>query len=433
MNRPQNKTARPRGQRSEDATWFNIHTPIRNEDTGRTSTRVDIYDEIGFWGVTAADFLSALRMVSTNDIDLHLNTPGGEVFDGLAIYNLLDSHPAQVNVYVDSLAASIGSVIAMAGTTIKFAEFSTMMIHEGSGLVIGNSADMAKMAEELDQISQLIAGVYANRAGKTPDYWRDLMRAETWFTSQEAVDAGLGDEVIPAGKRQMPEGAVEIDNRAGVLENINAHWDLSVYINWAGYRERAKEPNQPAIAQDSGLGSVTMTAVPVHHTDTVDKTWDEGPNVKNLPIPIPVSTVKKVYAYYDQSQVDNGEIPKAGCKFPHHQVSADGTPGAANLAACRNGLSRLSSANVPEGDRAGIEKHLRAHMADGEEGQEGPEKEPDNDPDDAKNQLETTAIDGAKPAAVPSAASDSAPVSEPPAAVVMDFAALRRAFGKDAE
>lgn len=159
------------------------------------TVQLDIYDEIGYFGISADAFVQDLRKIEANRIDVHLNTPGGEVFDGIAIYNALKSHNAQVYVQVDSLAASIGSVIAMAGDRIAMAPHSQMMIHDAFGLSIGNAQDMRDLADMLDKQSNNIAGIYADRAGKDIGFWRDQMRQETMYSDQEAVDAGLADVV----------------------------------------------------------------------------------------------------------------------------------------------------------------------------------------------------------------------------------------------
>lgn len=189
------------------ADWYRIENKAETAE-------VYIYDEIGYFGVTANDFVRDLRNISSDKINLHLNTPGGDVFDGIAIFNALKAHKATVNVVVDGLAASAGSFIAMAGDRIAMAPHSKMMIHEAFGLAIGNAEDMAKMAERLDATSENIAAIYAERAGKDAKHWRALMKAETWFTDQEAVTAGLADEV----------GRVIEDDR---LRNF----DLSIFRN----------------------------------------------------------------------------------------------------------------------------------------------------------------------------------------------------------
>lgn len=170
--------------------WYRIENKADEDEA-----TIYIYDEIGLWGLTAADFVRDLQQVKAGKISLHLNTPGGEVFDGIAIHNALRQHKATVHVHVDSLAASIGSVIAMAGDSITMAKHSTLMIHEPFGLAWGDAEEMRKTAEVLDQLGDTIAGIYAERAGGSVRQWRDRMYAETWYTDREAVDAGLADEV----------------------------------------------------------------------------------------------------------------------------------------------------------------------------------------------------------------------------------------------
>lgn len=169
--------------------WYRITAKAGDE------AEVWIYDEIGFWGVTASDFVRELRQVDAAKLTLHLNSPGGDVFDGIAIHTALRDHPATVEVKIDSLAASIASVIAMAGDRVVMSKHATMMIHDPFALAIGDARDMRKMADTLDQLGDTIAGVYAERAGGSVREWRDRMLDETWYTDQTAVDAGLADEV----------------------------------------------------------------------------------------------------------------------------------------------------------------------------------------------------------------------------------------------
>ncbi|MFW5899545.1 MAG: phage major capsid protein, partial [Jiangellaceae bacterium] len=127
--------------------------------------------------------------------DLHVNSPGGLVFDGVAIYSALRNHPATVDVSIDGLAASAASFVAMAGDSIAIEKPAKMMIHDAAGLVIGNAADMLEMATLLDELSDTIADIYAERAGGTAEQWRQRMRDETWFSAQQAVEAGLADQI----------------------------------------------------------------------------------------------------------------------------------------------------------------------------------------------------------------------------------------------
>jgi ATP-dependent protease ClpP protease subunit len=191
---------------------------------------VAIYDEIGWFGITAESFLAELREISASEIALHINSPGGEIFDGIAIHNVLRSHSARVTVYVDSLAASIASVIAMAGDRVIMQPHSQLMIHDGSGLCVGNAADMREMADLLDRQSDNIAAVYAERAGGTVRQWRQRMRDETWYSAAEAVEAGLADEVAKLPRR----------------DDMSNDWDLSMF-RYAG-RAAAPAPSDAAPA-----------------------------------------------------------------------------------------------------------------------------------------------------------------------------------------
>jgi ATP-dependent Clp endopeptidase proteolytic subunit ClpP len=158
---------------------------------------VEIYDEIGYFGITAADFTRDLSAVKAKTLNLRINSPGGSVFDGLTIYNRLREHPATVHVTVDGVAASIASVIAMAGDTIEMGRGSQMMIHNPSGLVMGQAGDMREMADLLDKLARdSIADVYAAKGGKDAAHWLSLMAAETWLSAREAVEAGLADSVL---------------------------------------------------------------------------------------------------------------------------------------------------------------------------------------------------------------------------------------------
>jgi len=226
------RTARPRAQLRQGRTdWYRITNTV----SGGTAT-VHIYDEIGYWGVTAAEFVAELSQVTASAIDVHLNSPGGEIFDGIAIMNALRSHPATVTTYVDSLAASIASVIAMAGDRIVMAPNSQLMIHDGSGICIGNAAEMREMADLLDRQSDNIAAVYADRAGGTVEEWRARMTAETWYSAEEAVAAGLADEVLSS--RTSPD------------ENSPQNsWDLSIF-RYAN-RAAAPAPNIPAATDNA--------------------------------------------------------------------------------------------------------------------------------------------------------------------------------------
>jgi ATP-dependent protease ClpP protease subunit len=181
-----------RAGRPKDALSYEI----RNQSGSSGPAEMWIYDEIDtWWGISAQAVIDELRGITADRITLHINSPGGDVFEAHAIYNALREHQAGVDVVVDGLAASAASYIAMAGDSITMSLNAIMMIHDAIGITLGNAADHTDTAGRLDKISNGIAALYADRAGGTRDEWRDAMRAETWYDADEAVEAGLADSV----------------------------------------------------------------------------------------------------------------------------------------------------------------------------------------------------------------------------------------------
>ncbi len=210
----------PRARQPESRTWYGIKN-VAATDTAQ----VHVYAEIGAWGISADQFCKELRDIKAKTIDVRINSPGGDVFDGIAIHNALRDHGADIHVMVDGVAASIASVIAMAGDRVTMARGSQMMIHEGHTVAAGAAADMRKQADLLDTVSDTIAGFYQARAGGELGTWRNRMRSETWYSAEEAVAVGLADEVATPS-RQM-----------------RANFDLTVF-NYAG-RSVAPAPDLP--------------------------------------------------------------------------------------------------------------------------------------------------------------------------------------------
>ena len=173
--------------------WYRM---ARNEATssGQSSADVYIYDAIGGWfGIRAAEFVQELAALDVDRINLWVNSPGGDVYDGVAIRNAIRRHPAHVVATVDGLAASAASFIIQAADEIVMAGGSEIAIHDAWGICIGPAADMHEFGDQLDRLSNSIAGLYADRAGGTREQWREAMRAETWYSAEEAVAAGLAD------------------------------------------------------------------------------------------------------------------------------------------------------------------------------------------------------------------------------------------------
>ncbi len=170
--------------------WF----AFKNE-AGQTP-ELFIYDDIDdWWGVSAQSIVDQIRDTEASDINVRINCRGGMVFEGIAIYNALRLHKASIHISIEGLAASIASVIAMAGDTVTIAENAMMMIHNPYGWAQGDAEAMRKTAEVMDKIADSIAVSYTARTGKTIDDMKALMEAETWFTAKEALDIGLVDQI----------------------------------------------------------------------------------------------------------------------------------------------------------------------------------------------------------------------------------------------
>ena len=205
--RPMRSTRRLSNSLGQRPAWYHIANSVAG-----VPTQVSIYDEIGFFGVAAGEFMADLKGIN-GDIELHINSPGGDVHDGLAIYNQLKQRAGTVAVVIDGLAASAASFIAQAASPgkLQVAPHAQMMVHNGFSMAIGDANDLRKTADLLDMITTEIASIYAERSGKPVDFWLAQMAAETWYTDQKAVDTGLADSIL------------------GQDAPAKADWDLSVY------------------------------------------------------------------------------------------------------------------------------------------------------------------------------------------------------------
>lgn len=186
---------------------------LRN--VGEDVTEIVIYDVIGDSfgeGVSAKRFRDELNNITTPNIRLLINSPGGDVFDGIAIYNDLVDHPANVEVHITGLAASAASLIAMAGDSIEMAENALMMIHNAWVMAIGDKNALREVANVLDKIDMRLADTYESRTGLDAAAITQMMDEETWMDSEEAFRLGFVD-------RQSEE------------EPIEAAFDLSVFAH----------------------------------------------------------------------------------------------------------------------------------------------------------------------------------------------------------
>lgn len=196
-----------------------------------------LYDPIdsygGDWGVSAKEFTAALDQLpkDTTDVQLLINSPGGMVWEALAILNALRAHPARVTAVVEGLAASAASFIAAGVDQLNVMQNAELMVHKAMGLGLGNAADLTKLASDLDHEDRNLAAIYAAKSGGTVDEWLAVMEAETWFSAEEAVATGLADKVIDPPKQEA-------------AASPKARFDYSIF-NYAG-RAAAPTPTIPS-------------------------------------------------------------------------------------------------------------------------------------------------------------------------------------------
>lgn len=187
--------------------WFETRADTDGRAVGvEGDATIFIFDEIGgSFGVDADSLVREIEAITAPHIKVRINSPGGSVFDALAIHSALLHHPARVTTYVDAMAASAASIIAMAGDEVVMMPGSQFMIHDASAIEGGNAADHGKMQKFLDRQSDNLAGIYAGRAGGDVEGWRLLMIEETWAFAEESVALGLADRVEDPYHRDVPE------------------------------------------------------------------------------------------------------------------------------------------------------------------------------------------------------------------------------------
>lgn len=218
--------------------WYRIANAA---DDGDGPARVDVYDEIGgSWfsdGVSAGDFVKSLAAIpDSRELHVHVNSPGGDVWDGLAIYNAIAQRSGPVTTVVDGLAASAASFIVQAGKSRIVSPGSMMMIHNASGLCIGNAGDMRELADLLELVDGNLADIYAAHSGRPVSVWAAAMQAETWYKADQAVAEGLADKL--AERPAAPDAM--------------ARFDLSVFAKAPAWL-RAR-PGAAADGEDEGGG-----------------------------------------------------------------------------------------------------------------------------------------------------------------------------------
>jgi len=295
--------------------WYQIN----NSAKGDTPPEILIFDEIDSWfGIAAADFVRDLAKIDAPAVTVRINSPGGDVFDSIAIRNALRDHPASITSIVEGIAGSSASFIALAGDEVVMNRNSQMMLHNAWAVAIGDADAMAKTAAMLGKQNANIAAMYAEKAGGTVEDWLAVMAEETWLTDEEAVAAGLADRVAETGQDAA---------RAA------ARFDLSVF-NHAG-REHAPPPRIPSLLNKSPQPKAEVNENKEGHVATLK----EG-LAQKLGVAADADD-ETVLTALDEALAERAETPPASSAAP----AAEPTVEQATQIAAKFGLAVVDRAN----------------------------------------------------------------------------------------
>ena len=291
------------------ASWY----AIRARGTG---AEVAIYDEIGAYGVSAKGFLTELgALPDAAPIDLRLNSPGGSVFDAVAIHNALKRHEGKVTVWIDGIAASAASYVAMAGDEIVMPENAFLMIHDPAGLVMGTAEDMRAMAEALDKVKGSLVAGYAAKSGRAAEDIAALMRAETWFDAKDALDAGLATRIAEP---------VRMAARFDIARFRNAPPELveAVETDTTGENHRADPDEATADPEESSQAS------DAEDDETVGAEAEQAPaetatpsGAPSEPAAIRAEAISHARAVVDLCRIAG--LPQMASRFLEHDANLD--------------------------------------------------------------------------------------------------------------
>ena len=227
-----------------------------------SETEISIFDEIGMYGISAKQFITDLKAIPATDrIVLKIHSPGGEVFDGNAIFNALQRR-GNVEVQIEGLAASMATVISLAGMPVKMAENGFYMIHNPWGVAMGDAAELRDQAELLDKIRSNMVGAYAAKSGQDPEQIQEWMDSETWFTAAEALSAGFIDEITDTLSL-----AASSNKFARMAKFKNAPANLTAQP----HRMEIEITPEPEIVEEVIADSIVSDSVPAEEIEIIEE------------------------------------------------------------------------------------------------------------------------------------------------------------------
>lgn len=205
--------------------WSEDAAGVRPAALSQGDNVITMFDIVGedYWsggGITAKRVAAQLRAIGDRPVEVQINSPGGDMFEGFAIYNVLREHPYDVTVKVMGMAASAASIIAMAGDRIEIGASSFIMIHNCWVLAYGNRNDLRELADWLQPFDQAMCDVYVARTGQKADAVAKMLDDETWLSGSQAIDKGFADALLAADKTTVDETAKAEDRRVNELRGM---------------------------------------------------------------------------------------------------------------------------------------------------------------------------------------------------------------------
>jgi len=302
---------------------------------------------VGDFGADDEWLREELNKANGEDIKLELSSPGGYVYPGLSMFNLLKNYQGKVWTHIMGLAASMASYIALAGEKITAEANAVFMIHNVQGMVVGDHNDMSEAADIFGRFSNLLARTYADRTGKKLTEIQSLMDNTTYFFGDEMKDAGFVDEIISVDKKESKDDAV-------------AYAQLMIEDCISKMKKNKNENDLLKIAALLPIDTVTSYS---SSAKLVDESWDAGESEKRWRThakvessdDLPNATYQKRFAWFDSANKKNF----GAYKFPHWDYK-DGE--FVNVAAVRNGLARLSQSDIPAAEKSKVESLLRKYL-----------------------------------------------------------------------
>jgi ATP-dependent protease ClpP protease subunit len=245
-------------------TWYAVTNQTND------SADVEIYDEIGGWGVSAKEFIKGLQALSGKHLNLRINSPGGSIVDGQAIISALKRHTGGFTAWVDGLAASMASVIACAAEKCYMADGAMMMIHRASTVSMGDASDLRKDADILEKFERGLLSVYQQKTGMDEGQLKEMLPQETWMDSLEAVALGFADGITdaPVAMASLTQGEMRA--------RFDSFRSKSMKNTPANNEELPESPEEEAaqVAAESAVSTAEETPV-IEETAVADETIEE--------------------------------------------------------------------------------------------------------------------------------------------------------------